>query len=951
MRKFLFLSFAVLFAGIAQAQVKGVVTDSASKKPIDRVVVGLVVKSNPRDTSYTFTNEKGEFSFQTVPTTPFSVVITNMGYQPVAKFIPVSKPEKTISLGNIILADRAKVLGEVVVQAAPIVIKEDTVEYNAASFQVKENANTEDLLKKLPGISVDKDGNVTAHGKSVTKVKVNGKDFFGGDVKTATRELPANIIDKVQVIDDYGDQANISGIKDGEPNKVINLQLKKDKNRGYFGRVTAGGGSNDRYLASFNGNYFNDNTQISVFSNSNNINQSLFSFGGGGGSGSNRGMGSMMRAGQSMMSDMGGMSGVMNALNSGDQGFLGGQGGGNGGITATNAIGFNYRAEWSKKISVYGSYSYSHRNNSTEQYTSSQNFFQNGIFTNVQDANAASRGDNHRFYFNMEYNIDSFNYVKISPNINYGTNESDNRTLFNYADGNGAKTSDGSNINQSSSKAPSFSSDILYNHKFRKRGRNLSLNLTLGSSENNAEQNAKNYTSNYVGTPATFSQLQYIDQQNSNHNYGVSVTYSEPLNKFRTLDVRYSHNLSYARNDKKTYAVDPVTGVQTYLNLLSNDYENDFYNNRIGVSVRTTKKKYNYTLGVSLQPVDLRGTSLTKDSAYKPIRRVNVFPIARLAYNFSRSKTLNISYRGNAQQPSFSQLQDVLDISNQQYATRGNPNLKPSINHTINFSFNNFNFISGKVLFTNFSVTTTQNQIVNNTIRRGNTGAQLTIPENVNGYYNVNGFYTFSKPYKNRRYVITFTGIGNYNHNINLVDSIKNIGQNWVLSQSFNFEFNYKEWLQLGTGIGYSLNDVHYKSPKGVAPTGLQNTSSNAWTFSSNGSIDIPKGWVWRYDFDYTLNSGLASSVSRNLALMNTSIEKQVFKKKNGIIKLAAYDLFNQNTNVNRSVNANAITDTRTNRLTRYFMLTLTYRLQKFQGQKAQQNNIRPGNMMRMMGG
>jgi hypothetical protein len=427
MKKVVLAAMFLLAGYITHAQVKGTVIDSASKKPIDKAVIGLVVKSNPKDTSYTFTNEKGEFRFESVPASNFSVIITNMGYQPVAKFVPVSKPEKTIALGNIILADRAKMLGEVIVQAAPIVIKEDTVEYNAASFAVKENASTEDLLKKLPGITVDKDGNVNAHGKNVSKITVNGKEFFGGDVKTATRELPANIIDKVQVIDDYGDQANISGIKDGEPSKTINLQLKKDKNRGYFGRATLGGGTQDRYLGSFNGNYFNNNTQISLFANSNNTNQSLFNFGGN----TNRGMSSMMRMGQGMMNDMGGMSGISNAFSNGDQGFLGsGQGGGNG-ITASNSVGINYRADWNKKISVYGSYSYSHRNTSTIQSTATQNFFANGGFTNIQDANTLTTGDNHRLYLNMEYNIDSFNYLKVSPSISYAGSETNSSKVFN----------------------------------------------------------------------------------------------------------------------------------------------------------------------------------------------------------------------------------------------------------------------------------------------------------------------------------------------------------------------------------------------------------------------------------------------------------------------------------------------------------------------------------------
>lgn len=949
MRKSLLIIISCLSALCSKAQVTGIVIDSASKKPIDRAVVGLVVKSNTADTAYTFTDEKGVFSFAFVPPTNFSIIITNMGYQPVARFVPITELRSKVSLGNIILADRAKTLSEVVVQAAPIVVKEDTVEYNAGSFTVKPNASTEDLLKKLPGIQVDKDGNVTAQGKTVSRIKVNGKDFFGGDVKTATRELPANIIDKVQVIDDYGDQANISGIKDGEPSKVINLQLKKDKNKGYFGRATVGGGTDQRYIASLNSNYFNNSTQISLFANSNNINQSLFNFGSMGGGG-NRGMGNMMRMGQGMVNDMGGMSGMMNAMNSGDQGFFAGNSNNNNnGITATNSIGFNYRAEWSKKITAYGSYSYSHRNTSVLQNTATQNFFANGSFTNLQDANTQSEGDNHRLYLNIEYNIDSFNYIKVSPGFTYNNTNSNAKTLFNLSNGT-VKTSEGINANTTDSKTPNFTADILYNHKFRKRGRNLSATINLGRSVNESDQNASNNTQNYVPAPVTLNQWQFINQKNNNRNYGFSFTYSEPISKFRTLDLRYSYNNNYARNNRQTFNIDPLTLARTFVAPLSNDYENDFFNNRIGVSVRTTMKKYNYTLGISLQPVTLQGNSITKDSAYRSIRRVNVFPIARFAYNFSRSKALNLTYRGNAQQPSFSQLQDVLDISNQQFASRGNPNLKPSITHTFNASFNNFNFVSGKVLFTNLSVSSTQNQIVNNTIRRGNTGAQLTIPENVNGYYNINGFYSFSKPYKNRKYVITLLGTANYNHNINLVDSIRNIGQNWLLSQNLNFEFNYKEWLQLGVGAGYSLNDVKYRSPDGTAVTGLQNTTSNALTLSTNGSIDIPKGWVWRFDLDYTRNGGIASSVNQNFTILNTSIEKQIFKKQNGIIKLAAYDLLGQNTNVNRSVNANAITDTRSNRLTRYFMLTFTYRLQKFQGQRPQNNN-RGGGMMRMFGG
>ncbi len=942
MRKYILAILVICLGPAAIAQVKGTLMDSASRKPIDKAVIGLVVKSKSTDTAYTFSDEKGAFRFDQVPSSAFSLTFHNLGYLPQAKYVPVNKPEKTIDIGNVVMAYRGLLLDEVVVQAAAVVIKEDTVEYNAASFKVKDNAVVEDLLKKLPGVQVDKDGNVTAQGKSVSRVKVNGKDFFGGDVKTATRELPANIVDKIQVIDDYGDQATVSGIKDGDPDKVLNIQIKKDKNHGFFGRATAGAGTDDRYQASFNGNYFNNNQQISLVGNSNNTNTSLFNFGGGG----NRGATSMIRTGMSAMNDMGGASAMSSMVQGGNTALFGT--GNNSGVSTTNAVGTNYRDQWGKKISVYGSYSYTHKNTSQLQSTSTQSFYVSNSYINNQDQDALTIADSHRFTFNLEYQADSFNYLKVSPSYNFSGSDANNKTLFNYNLPDGTKTSDGNNKNVTNSNAPNISATILYNHKFRKHGRNLSASVSLGNSESNSTQDVSNlnyqYLPPFAGPRNTF---QYLDQANNNHNYGVRFTYSEPLSKYRSLDFTLSHNLNYARNNKKTYNVDSLTQSKSLNNLLSNDYENNYYSNRMGISLRTTMKKYNYTLGISLQPVDLQGKSLTKDSSYNTISRVNIFPIARMVYNFSRTKSLNFSYSGNATQPTFSQLQPVQDYSNPQSVTAGNPDLKPAITHNMNFMYNNFNIISGKVLFTNLTISAINNQIVNKSARLGNNGASISIPENVNGYYNVLGFYAFSKPYKNRKYVINFSGSLNYNHNVNLTDSIivsgntlsqnlaltKVIGKNWVVTQGFNFEFNYKEWLELGTGVSYSLNDVKYSNAAGkTGSSAFVNSSSNAWTLSSNINLDITKTLILKYDFDYTINTGLASSVSQNLAILNASLEQQLFKKKNGILKIAAYDLFKQNTNISRTVSANYITDSRTNRLTRYFMATFTYRLQKFAG-------------------
>lgn len=910
------------------AQVKGIVIDSANHKPIESAVVALISESNKSDTSYTLTNEKGEYRFAAVPSSNFTVRVTNIGYTSGRKFRRLYGTEKMIDLGSITLVNVSKILDEIVIQSLPITVKQDTIEYRAEAFKVKENGVVEDLLKKLPGVQVDKNGNIKAQGKAVTRVKVNGKDFFGGDPKTATKELPANIVDKVQIIDDYGDQATLTGIKDAEPEKIMNIQLKKDKNTGYFGRATVGVGSKERYQASLNGNYFKDKQQISVFTNSNNTSQSASN---------SKGGGSIMRPGQE------GNIGGPGPVNMGGDLQLQGGGGNSDGITTTNSIGVNYRDEWGKRLTVYGSYNYYHRNNSGYKISSQQNIFSTGTILNNQENNFETIGDNHRFSFNLEYNIDSFNYLKVSPNVSLSTNKGNNKTIFDFFSGN-TKTSDGYYNTLTSSSTPNLSASILFNHRFRKRGRNFSMNLNAGNSENTSSQDSRNNIVKYTTGTTSSKLFLFNTQANENHNYGVRFTYTEPLSKVRFLDLAFSHNFSYSNNDRVVYNVDPLTGLQTFNPSLSNEYENNYFNNRVNVSLRTTEKRYNYTLGISAQPIELRGLSITKDSAYSAIKRVNIFPVARFSYNFSKTRSLSANYRGDAQQPGFSQLQDVLDSSNRQYQTRGNPYLKPSRNHSLNLFYNDFNFSNGRVLFSSLSFSTIQNQIINNTIRLDTLGAQLTTPQNVNGYYTISGFYNFSKPYNSRKFVISLNGIMNFNHNINYVDDLRSIGKNWIIGQGFNFEFNHKEWLEFSLGANYNLNSVSYSKAGGN--TNLQNDQYSSWAITSNSSINVRKSWVLRYDFDYTLNNGLAGGLGTNVAIMNASIEKQLFKKKTGILRFQAFDLFNQNSNISRSVNATSIIDSRTNRLNRYFMLSFTFRLQKFSGRQSQTKG--PGNVIRI---
>ncbi|RXK57501.1 TonB-dependent receptor [Lacibacter luteus] len=942
MKKLLLIILIATVSVPALAQTSGIsgkVTDSTGAKGLEKATVKLVEKDLPKDTLRTITNAKGEFSFTKIPASAYSIIISYSGYKPMVKeFFKPSAGVSNIDLGELVLTNTYLDLAEIVIEAPAVTMKEDTVEYRAGAFQTKPNATTEELLKKLPGVQVDRQGNITAHGKQVTRVKVNGKDFFSGDPKTATQEIPADMIDKVQVVDDYGDQSNASGVRDGEPEKIINLQLKKDKNKGYFGRAMIGYGTDDRYVAAGALNRFNNSQQLSLIVNSNNNNTSTF------------------RANEGSGGGGGGMQ------------FGGGGGGGNNsnnqnGITNLNSVGLNYRTDFGKRNSFYGSYTYTHRNTLTESFTSrDQPLF--SLLTNTYKA-TTNKGGTHRAFANLEYWIDSFNYIKVNPSFSYADGNNLSFDSSHYYNG---KLQTRADSNQTSvlSKRPDFSTSLLYNHRFKKRGRNFSFNgqLTLSGSE--SDQLKENYTNFYDANGAFLrDSLQFRNtiQDNRNSGFNARFTYTEPLTANRFLDLNYNFNRNFSGNNKQVYTKDPLTGNDyAFVSYLSNNYETDFNYNRISAAVRTVMKKYNYTIGVMVQPVILNGYSITKDSAYKPITNFNWFPVARFQYSFSRSKTLNFNYNGSARQPSFDQLQPVLEESSQLNKSTGNPFLKPSTSHVFNGTFNNFNFGSGKIFMVNGSFNFINNQIVNKVtnFKDGSgrfTGATFTQPVNIKGYYNSNLFVNYGRPFQNRKYVIGLRSMLNYNNNVSVsnqvtktaTDSIvgadiRNTAHNWIWSPGVDFDYNLS-WLELRTGASYNLNYTDYSANNNL-------NRLHTITLSNDGRIDFGAGFILRWDFDYFIYEGLTSSNQENIALLNASVEKEIFKKKNGIIKLAGFDIFKQNTNISRSVTEQYVTDTRTNRLTQYFMLSFTYRFNKFsgtQGGNQQNNNFRRAEGRNMM--
>ena len=786
----IFITIAAIFAFTGAFAQKTITVKGAVKtedgKGLAHASVFLTYPGT-KDTLKTITNDRGAYSFSNVKAKKTVIGISYIGYKKFLDAYDYSTSTGEEVNSDIVMSPGDNTLEAVTIETSKVQIKEDTVSYRIDSTMYHKNDNVEQVLKNLPGVQVDKDGKVTAQGKEVTKVKVNGKEFFGGDVKTATRELNADMVDKIQIIDDYGDQAAFTGIKDGDPTKTLNIQLKKDKNKGYFGNVTAGAGTEQRYLSSLSVSRFNNNQQISVFGNLNNTNASTFNF-------------------SSLPGGMGAIAGSMvrsfGGSNSGFTNF-----GNNDGVGVTKSIGANYRDDISSKVSVYGSYSFSEKQNTVINDVNQQ-LVQRGA--DVQHTTDHSVTDNHRFSFNMEYKIDSFNYIKFNPGVTYRKVNDSYRSDFTYFDLKNAVDNNGFNTDANNSTAPNFTGSLLFNHRFHKKGRTLSINLTGAASSTGADDIIYNTTSYYNLPFSLFSPVlinQDITQDNKNHNFGVNASYNEQLSKTHSLEFNYAYSKRFTGNDKETYNI--ASGMKALIDSLTNIYDNNYTTNRIGANFRTNTKKYNYSVGLAVQPAEIQSNSFTKTRLAYTQHFINYYPVIRYAYNFSKSKSFNLNYNGSTNQPTYQQSQPVADYSNPQNIVIGNPNLKPEFSNTLSARYNNFDFISGNVLFANLSGSFTDDKIANDVhyIRdiANRIVSQETRYRNVNGYYNLNAFYAISKPLHNRKYVFNLGGTINYNNNISFIDDAKNTGRNWIVSQRFSMDYKLKKWLEASGGASFTI--------------------------------------------------------------------------------------------------------------------------------------------------
>lgn len=922
---------ALIFSLPAQAQqkmaLKGAVADSASNDLLEMATVTVQDNKDSSLITYTLTDKSGAFHLTGVPADkPVRLLISYTGYR---TYIRILEPGRPANLGRIMLPPAPHELNTVVVEGnrPPVAIRQDTIEFNAASFKTRPNAVVEDLLKKLPGVDIDDEGNITVNGKKVSRILVDGREFFANDPKLATKNLPSAIIDKVQVVDTKTKQeARMNVQKDGE-DKTLNLTLKADKKKGLFGRLSAGGGTDGRFELSGMANAFNGARQLSVLGSSNNLNKIGFTQ-------------------SEVFSTINTGKGI--AINVNSNGALNVNGisfGGTGeGIRTASMLGYNYNDKWNK-TGVNNSYFF---NNTDARFrTLSNREYLNGdghLFTS-SDRNSYSRNANHRLNFNFDIELDSTLQLTLNPAYEY-TKSSSNAT------GNEITTAeDGSlvNTNQASNRSlntnHNFSNSIGLTKQLKKKGRSIGLQFSNAYSTYDGDaynlSDVEYYENELVTDSRHVNQLTIAD--NKTENYRINLSYTEPLSKEWKMTAGYGFQYNSNASNRQTYNYDSISKGYT---ILDDDYTNKFR------TVNTTQtpnllfdyngKKWRVSMGGTLHLVLLDNYSYTTNTTLKQYQ-TNFAPNSRISYKLKNGGFINLNYTGNMQQPTLEQLQPVPDNTNPLNVRIGNPDLKPSFTQQIRFGYDHFS-PTGIGVFSGIMFSPILNRFSNASFVNSK-GERTTQTINVDGAYNMNLNFSISKFKKtkdmqyringgafiNGSRNISYSNIGNAAGDTTLY---RNIALNWGYSPYMMFNYAWKELVDISLSYRPTYTDARYKP--------ANNTQGSFFTqrASLGATLYWPGNFSWDNDVNYSYNSRITPGFQKHVVLWNMGLAYDFFKDKSAQVKLSAFDMLKQNTSVRRLVNELYIEDVQTDIVEQYFMLTFTWNFSRF-GAKSKGSNRR----------
>ena len=886
------------------AVINGVLVDSQDTTELIEATVRLLMAN--KDSTLvkgTTTDMNGVFNIKGVKAGKYLLRFSYLGYNDLIKHVTVGEDGRDVNIGVVELDPNTIMLKEAVVVGvkSPIVVKEDTIEFNADTYKTQANAVVEDLLKRLPGVEVGTDGKITANGKEVKKILIDGKEFFSDDPTVASKNIPADMINKLQIVDRKSDLARLTGVDDGDDETVINLTVKKGMNNGWFGTVNAGYGTDKRYAGNVMINHFRDGNQFTILGGGNNVNNLGFGDGA-----------------QGRFQRWGGDRGVTSSQYAG--------------------INFNVGSKEDEHFRVGGDIMYSHSDRDTRTSTARQYLLQDS--TSYEDSYTAARDKSHnlRGDFRLKWEVDSNNTIEFRPNFSFNFNKSERGDTSSLFAGDPARTA----VNRSLSnffndgKSYEWGARLIYNHKVASHpGRSQSLMLNYRYS--NVREDADTYTDNTYYLLDDQDQL--IDQTANNrrktHNITGRISWTEPLGDVknaRFLELSYRGNYRYTTSDKMVYdnERDGIWPSGTIYDSewnegLSNSFRNTFYNQEFSVGFRQVRKAYNLNVGLSVNSAMSKSKDLINSARdIKERWAWSVAPYARFRYKFTETRNLNFFYRMRANQPSINQLQPVADESNPKNIIIGNPELKPTFNHNINLRFGDFAQGAQRSIMAMMNVDFAQNSIVSDVTTDELTGGRITSYTNVGGVWSAMAMNMLSFPFgANKVWYFTSHMFTRYGVTKSVTNSIENRSNTWFINYSPGLAFRN------------SVFDIELRPRYSFQNTTTSVLKSNArnihtWGGNFNGTYSAPFGLVVSTDLRYSTTSGYSDGYNSDQWIWNGSIAYQFLKEKQAALTISVYDILGQRKNINRNVTGDYIEDVYYNSLGRYGMLTFTYRFNTF---------------------
>ncbi len=926
--RFTLLSFFLVISGVVFSQnISGKLTDATDNKPLQGATLSLSDVNDSLSVRKVVSDQTGAFRFTGLSLGSYYLTVSSIGYEEFKQVVTLTDSVPNADLKTLAIPKGTVQLGGVTVlaKAAPVIQKGDTTQFSASQYKVNPDATTEDLIKKLPGVTVDRDGTVTAQGEQVRKVTIDGKDFFGDDASAALRNLPSDVVDKIQVFDRLSDQAQFTGIDDGNSVKALNIVTKSGIKNGQFGRVYAGAGTEGRYMAGGNVSTFEGDRRLSVVGNFNNINQQNFgsqdllgvtSSGGGGGRG------------------RGGPRGGRGGFGGGENFQVGQQNG----ISKTNAFGLNYSDKWGKKVDVSGSYFFNNSNNVNDNSSRTETIGEN--FFNNQYSRSASTNYNHRVNMRLEYKIDSSNSIIVSPSLNFQKNSSLSQSMENSLYGTTDTTNTAVSERNVIRNGYNLRNNILYRHAFPKRGRTFSINLNTTFNKNHGETYSFSEYRFFKGGIITDSlQNQFIDNPTNGYNLSANFAYTEPLSEKSQLQINYSPSYSKNKADQQAFEYDELGGKYTeFAPTLSNTFDNTTTTHNGGLTYRLGNTRDNqFAVGANLQHSKLESDRIFPSVTNISQTFTNILPNLMWSKKLTPRSNMRIFYRASTNFPSVSQLQDVVNPSNLLRMSVGNPNLKQSYNHMLSGRYTFTNTQKGQSFFANLFLQAQDNYITNATyiastdslIQPGNPdiilerGGQITKPLNLDGYKSLRTFFTFSQPVKFIKSNINLSTGFSYSKLPGLINDAKTLTSNYTYSGGIVLASNINEYVDFNLSYNVNFNNA--------SSTIL--TNNNKYVNQAAGiqaNLLSKSGWFIQNDITNQSYTGMSDGFNQSFWLWNAGVGKKFLKNKAAEIKLSVFDLLKQNQSISREVTATYIEDSQSRVLQQYFMLTFTYSLKNF---------------------